>query len=62
MIDNQIADKITKVSRSSRRNSSKAGESEVRNIRFDKEILTKRYISSEKRQEIIDDLWNTKKR
>ena len=30
---------------------------EAENIRFDREITKKRYVSPEKRQKIIDDLW-----
>ena len=56
MIGNKIADKITKVSKSSPKNSSEIFESETENIGFDKVKLKKIYISPEKRQQIIDKL------
>ena len=51
LIDNKIADKITKISRNSQQNNSEA----VTN-KNDKKIPEERYISQKKRQEIIDDL------
>ena len=47
MIDNKIADKITKVSKTSPQNNSK---------KIEEEILRQRFISPEKIQKIIDDL------
>ena len=49
LIGNKIADKITKASKHLPQNTSEKIESE-------REITKKRYISSEKRQKIIDDL------
>ena len=51
MIGNRIADRIKKVSKSSQQNNSERVTNE-----HDKEIPKKRYISLEKRQEIINDL------
>ena len=56
MTGKKIADKIIKVSRALPQNSSGAVESETKNIGLGREIPEKRYISSEKRQEIIYDL------
>ena len=49
MIGNKIADKITKVPRSSPENSSETVESEIENIGLNR-------VLSEQRQEIIDKL------
>ena len=51
MIINKITNKITKVSKNSQQNNSDTVIDE-----HDKEISKERYISPEKRQEIIDDL------
>ena len=51
MISNTIANRITKVSKISPQNNSETITNE-----HDKEIPKKRYISSEERQKIIDDL------
>ena len=51
LIGNKIADRITKLSKNSQQNDSETVTNE-----HDKEIPQERYISSEKRQEIIDDL------
>ena len=57
MIDNKIANEITKVSKNSSENNLETIIKEN-----DKEIPTERYMSPEKRQEIIDDLrWKIKK-
>ena len=56
MIGNKIADKITKVSRTSPQNTPETVESETEKIGFDREIPKQRYISPEKRQKPIDDL------
>ena len=56
MIGNKIADKIRKVSKTSPQNSLKTVTNETESIEHDKEIPKERYISPEKRQEIIDDL------
>ena len=56
MIGNKVADEIKKVSRTSPRNSFETLESEAENIGFDRKIPKERYISLEKRQQIIDDL------
>ena len=47
LIGNKIGDKVTRVSKASRQNNSETN---------DKEILRARYISPEKRQQIINDL------
>ena len=47
MIGNKIADKITKVSRTSPMNSSGAVKSKIQNIGFDSKLPGKRYISPE---------------
>ena len=47
LVDNKIADKITKISKRSPLNNSVTNE---------EEILRERYISPEKRQKLIDDL------
>ena len=52
----KIADKITKVSKTSPQNSSETIESETENTGFDMEIAKERYISPLKRQKIIDNL------
>ena len=51
MICNKIGNKITKVSKNSQQNNS-----EVVTNENEKEIPKERYISPEKRQEIIDEL------
>ena len=51
LIDNKIAKKITKISRSSPQNNSQTITNE-----HDKEIPKERYISAEEIQKIIDDL------
>ena len=51
MIGNKIANRITKVSKNSQQNNSETVTNEN-----DKEIPKERYISPEKRQEIIDAL------
>ena len=51
LIGNKIAEKTTKVSRNSQQNNSETITNE-----HDKEIPKERYISSEERQKIIDDL------
>ena len=56
MIGNKIADKMTKVSKTLPNNSSETVTNETENVEQDKEIPKERYISSEKRQKIIDDL------
>ena len=57
MIDNKIANEITKVSKNSSENNLETIIKEN-----DKEIPKERYMSPEKRQEIIDDLrWKMKK-
>ena len=54
MIGNKIADRITKVSKTSPHNNSVTNEEE--NVELDREIHRERYISLEQRQKIIDDL------
>ena len=56
MIGNKIADKVTKVSRTSRKYSSDTVTNERENVGHDKIIHKERYTSPEKRQKIIDDL------
>ena len=56
LIRNEVADKITKVSKTSRQNSLETVESETRSIEFDREMPRERYISPEKRQKINDDV------
>ena len=51
MIGNKTADRITEVSKSSQQNNSETVSKE-----HDKEIPKGRYISPDKRQEIIDEL------
>ena len=51
LIDNKIANKITKVSKNSQQNNSETVTNE-----HDKEIRKERYISPEERTEIIDEL------
>ena len=55
-IRNEVTDKITKVSKTSRQNSLETVESETRSIEFDREMPRERYISPEKRQKINDDV------
>ena len=47
---------MTKVSKTLPNNSSETVTNETENVEQDKEIPKERYISSEKRQKIIDDL------
>ena len=54
LIDNKFGDGFTKVSKTSAQNNSVTTEGE--NIGLDREINRERYISSEQRQRIIDDL------
>ena len=56
MISNKIADKITKVSRTSSQKSSLTVTNETENIELDREIPKERNISLEKRQKSINDL------
>ena len=56
LIGNKIADKITKVSRTSSLNSLETVTNKAENIRLDREILKERYIFPEKRQKMIVDL------
>ena len=56
MIGNKIADKITKVSRTSSQKSSLTVTNETENIELDREIPKERNISLEKRQKSINDL------
>ena len=56
MIGNKIADKITKVSRSSLQDSLETIKSETKNIGICRVIPKERYISPKKRQKIIDNL------
>ena len=51
LIDNKIADKITKISKTSQQNNSETATNE-----HDKEIPKERYISPKERHKIIDDL------
>ena len=51
LISNKVANRTTKVSKKSQKNSSETVTNE-----HDKEIPRERYISPEKRQEIVDDL------
>ena len=50
-IVNNVAERITKVSKNSQQNNS-----EILTNEHDKEILKERYVSPEERQEIIDEL------
>ena len=50
-IGNNVAERITKVSKNSQQNNSETLTNE-----HDKEILKERYVSPEERQEIIDEL------
>ena len=50
-IVNNVAERITKVSKNSQQNNSETLTNE-----HDKEILKERYVSPEERQEIIDEL------
>ena len=50
-ISNNVAERITKVSKNSQQNNSETLTNE-----HDKEILKERYVSPEERQEIIDEL------
>ena len=52
LIDNKIADKITKISKTLQ----KKKKSETATNEHNKEIPKERYISPEKRQKVIDDL------
>ena len=54
MIDNKIADRIKKVSRTSPQNNSVANEEE--NIGIDREIYRERHMSPEQSHKIVDDL------
>ena len=56
MIGNKIADKITKVSRTSSQKSSLTVTNETENIELDREIPKERNLSLEKRQKSINDL------
>ena len=56
MIGNKIADKITKVLRTSSQNNFEKFTNEEGNIGLDKEIPKGRYIFPEERQKIIDDI------
>ena len=57
MIGNKISDKITKVSRTSTQSNLETVTNEEENVGLTYiEIPTKRYISPEERQKIIDDL------
>ena len=51
LIDNKIADKITKISKTLQNKKSETATNE-----HNKEIPKERYISPEKRQKVIDDL------
>ena len=53
---NKIADKITKVSRTSSQKSSLTVTNETENIELDREIPKERNLSLEKRQKSINDL------
>ena len=52
LIDNKIADKITKISKTLQ----KKKKSETATNEHNKEIPKERYVSPEKRQKVIDDL------
>ena len=56
MNDNKIADKITKLLKTLRQNTSEIVENDKENMKLDREISEERYISPEKTQKIIDDL------
>ena len=56
LIGNKIADKITKVLRTSSQNTSERVPSETEDIKFDAKIPKERYILSEKRLKIFDKL------
>ena len=56
LIGNKIADKITKISRSSPQNNSEMIRNETENIKHDKVIPKERYISPEGRHKVTDDL------
>ena len=57
MIGNKISDKIAKVSRTSTQNNLETVTNEEENVGLTyRETPTKRYISPEERQKIIDDL------
>ena len=56
LICNKISNKISKFSRSSPQNNSETITNKTENVRADREIPEKRYISLEKRQRSIDDL------
>ena len=55
LIGDKIANKITKVSRTSAQNNSEAVTNETENNKLDREVLRKK-ISPEKRQQIMDDV------
>ena len=55
MIGSKIADKITKVSRTSPYNSSGTFTNKAENIGHDRVISKERYISPEERQQVIND-------
>ena len=56
LIGNKIADKITKVSRTSPQYTPETVKSQTEKIGFDREIPKQRYIYPEKRQKPVDDL------
>ena len=56
MIDEKIANEIKKDLITSSHNSSEAVINETKNIEHNKEIAKEKYISPEKRQNLIDDL------
>ena len=56
LIGNKIAHKITEVSTTSPQNNSQTVTNGTENIAHDKGIPKERYISPQKRQNIIDDL------
>ena len=53
---NKIANERTKFFRTSPQHNSKTVTNELKNVRFHKEIPKENYVSSERRQKIIDDL------
>ena len=56
LIRNKITGKVTKVSRTSLKNSSETATNEAENTWHDKEIPKERYISPEEREQSVDDL------
>ena len=56
LIDNKIADRTTKATKTLPHNNSEIVTNEEENIVLDREIPRERYISPEKRQQIINDL------